>query len=315
MNKRVIGWIAGFSFVLILVGGVTAWCRGRVHDATGQVRVGAVTRTYLLHVPARYDKAKSMPLVLVFHGGGGRGANMPRFTGFDKLADSEGFIAVYPDGIDHHWNDGRENDDPAVDDVAFVSALLDQLESSYNIDRKRIFATGISNGGFFSQRLACDLSNRIAAVASVAATMPAELMKRAAPSRPVSVMLIDGTADPLVPYEGGTVGAELGGVGRGGTAASAPDTIAFWARRDRCSAKPVVEDLPDRDPADGVRVRRETHAGGADGTEVVLYTVEGGGHTWPGGVQYLPKRLIGKTSHDIDATEVIWEFFARHPMT
>ncbi|HVO79359.1 MAG TPA: PHB depolymerase family esterase [Terriglobales bacterium] len=274
-------------------------------DNRGTIVVSGTTRTYLLHVPASLNQAKPAPLVLVFHGGGGHARNMPRFTKFDRLADEQGFIVAYPEGLNKHWSDSRGLS-PA-DDVGFVRALIAELERSQNVDPKRVYATGISNGGFFSQRLACDLADKVAAAASVAATMPEPLVPMCKPARPVSVMFMQGTEDPLVHIDGGKVARTHG------RSVSLAAAASFWRNRDHTSSTPVSADLPDT-AHDGTRVHRDVYGGGKDGTEVVVYTIEGGGHTWPGGMQYLPVFLVGKASKNLDATRTIWEFFARHSL-
>jgi polyhydroxybutyrate depolymerase len=273
------------------------------NDRKFEVSVGGVTRTYLLYAPDSISKAHPEPLLLVFHGGGGHDYNMPRFTGFDDLAESRGFVVAYPDSLNRHWNDGRELS-PA-DDVGFVRALIAQVERSYPVDPTRVYATGISNGGFFSQRLACDLSDKISAVASVAATMPEPLVPICRPSQPVSIMFIQGTNDPLVHINGGAVART------NGRNISLADSVKFWLRHDEIHSRPESTELPSHD-TNGTTVHRDVYAGGKEHTEVVVYTIEGGGHTWPGGPQYLPAFLVGKVNHDIDASVVIWDFLSRH---
>src|SRR5437660_10240743 len=254
---------------------------------TEKIQVGGTVRTYLLHVPASYEKGKPLPLLLVFHGGRTRAQNMVSYTGMSDLADREGFIVVYPGGTDKFWNDGRKNA-PQADDVGFIRTLIDHLEKTLSIDHHRIYATGISNGGMFTQRLACELSSTIAAIASVAASMPEDFAVQCKPSAPISVLMIHSTEDPLVPYRGGEL--SVGSVGIGGRVLPVADTIKSWVAHDRCSTKPVTELMPDKDTQDGTRVRREAYSQCIAGTDVVLYTVEGGGHTWPGSNQYLPER-------------------------
>ena len=272
-------------------------------DQKREMNVDGTKRQYLLYVPKAATKDHPLPLLLVFHGGGGHDYNMPRFTGFDKIAEARGFIVAYPESVNRSWNDTR-NLSPA-DDVGFVRALISELERSYAIDAGRIYATGISNGGFFSQRLACDLSDRITAVASVAATMPETLVPVCHPSRPLSVMFMHGTDDPLVHIEGGNI---LRNRGRNIPLA---DAVRFWLNFNQITQQAQPSDLPHLDP-NGTSVHREVYGGGKQNTEVVVYTVKGGGHTWPGGEQYLPAFLVGKVNHDIDASEVIWEFFSQH---
>ncbi len=282
-----------------------------IGDSQGTLQVGNVQRTYYLHVPASYDAAKPTPLVLAFHGGGGTGKGMVALTGFSTLSDQKGFIVAYPDAIDKHWNDGRVVN-PTVDDVTFVSGLVEHLAGTLNIDRKRVYATGISNGGIFSNKLGCELSGQLAAIGPVAGTLAENDAAHCAPKQPVSVIAFHGTDDPLVPFNGGTVrSSDIGGIG--GNVLSASDTAAHWAKFDGCTGTPALSDLPDADTRDGTRVQRVTLGSCQGGNEVVLYMITGGGHTWPGGLQYLPALVIGRTSRDIDATQLIWEFFAGHP--
>lgn len=289
--------------VVIAVGSALAARRPPKDDETDKISVGGTERSYILHVPESLPAGKSVPLVLVFHGGGGHAATMPKFTGFDQQADRAGFIVAYPEGLNTHWSDTRGLS-PA-DDVGFIRALVAEVERSHSIDPKRVYATGISNGGFFSNRLACDLTDKIAAIASVAATMPETLMPVCKPSRPISVMFIHGTKDPLVPIEGGAVAHTHG------MAVSLQQASEFWRSHDMTSPKAVIENLPDT-AHDGTSVHRESYGGGKQGTEVVVYTIANGGHTWPGGPQYLPSLLVGKASRNLDATSVIWEFFSKH---
>jgi polyhydroxybutyrate depolymerase len=272
------------------------------------IEVENTRRTFWLHVPPTYAKTKSIPLVLVFHGGEGQPQQIERHTGFSDLADREGFIVAYPEGIDKHWNDGRENA-PRVNDVAFVTALIEDVARSFNVDRKRIYATGISNGGMFSQRLGCELSGTIAAIASVAATMPDALRARCNPSRPISVLMIHGTDDPLIPYRGGAMARGT----MGGNVLSAPDAIRFWVAHNKCAPTPATLELGfDRDPKDGTRVEGESYDHCTANVEVELVTVVGGGHTLPGSRQSLPERLVGRTSTEINGADKIWHFFKRH---
>lgn len=270
-------------------------------------------RTYRVYVPSTYDRTKRPPLLIALHGGLGTGDRMVELTlgGFNRIAEREGPLAVYPDGVERHWNDGRKEvkyraHREKVDDVGFISALIDELLSRYEIDRKRVYVTGISNGGLMAFRLACEIPENIAAIAPMTASLQVELGD-AKPPLPVPVLIINGTADPLVPWEGGDIGPPGKRLGQ---VLSTMDTVRFWVRRNGCQSEPTKTILPDKEPKDGTRVIVETYAGRA--AEVVLYTIEGGGHTWPSGWQYMPERAIGKTSRDVDACEAIWEFFKKH---
>lgn len=238
-------------------------------------------------------------------------------SGFDRLADDSGFLAVYPDGIDKSWNDGRGGDTRAgalgVDDVGFVSSLIDRLVADENVDPARIFATGMSNGAMFTEDLGCRLSAKLAAIAPVAGTLPAADAPDCAPTHPLPVLEIHGTADPVVPYQGGVVRVTSGNLGGSGSSPvlSTDATQQLWRAKNGCG-QPDTANLPSRTD-DGTSVTTYT-AACAGGTSVVLYSVTGGGHSWPGGQQYLPAALIGPVSHQFDATETIWRFFAAvHP--
>jgi polyhydroxybutyrate depolymerase len=266
-------------------------------------------RTYILFTPDIRPPAGGLPLVVALHGGGGTAQQMMGFSRFNAIAAREGFAVAYPQGTGRRWNDGRVfrgRSETESDDVAFVRGVVaDIARKGTLLDRKRIFAAGISNGGFMSFRLACDAADLFAAVAPVTATMPADLGPRCNPGAPVAVLVINGTADPLVPYAGGQVRALFS---LRGEIWSTERTVEFWAERNRCAAPPDVRALADRDSGDGSRVVEVAYTRCA-GPRVRLLRIEGGGHTWPGGAQYLPSAWIGTTNRDIDGTEVIWNFF------
>ena len=281
---------------------------GVTGDFTKTVSVSGVTRTYLLHVPASYSGKAAAAVVLLLHGGNGSAATVSGVTGgFSDLADRSGFIAVYPDAVGGNWDDGRETITVHTNDVSFVAALLDALAVDYNVDTKRIYASGISNGGMMTHRLACDLSSRIAAVATVAANIPSAITALCSPAHAMPVVMFSGTADPLMPYTGGTV---VSGVG--GAVLSAPDTAAFWVQKNQVSTTPQTGTLADTDPTDGTTTDLFDYGGAASVGEVVLFRINNGGHTWPGGTQYLPALVVGKVSKDFSANDVMWAFFARH---
>ncbi len=278
-------------------------------DTTGTLQSGGLTRSYELHVPAGPSR-QPRPLLIALNGRGGTGHQFSDLTNFDALADSQGFIAVYPDGYEKSWADGRGGtpaDKAGVDDVAFINRLIEVISDQLEVDPKRIYATGISNGGHMSQRLACALSDRIAAVAVVAATMGERLARGCKPGQPVSMLLMHGTNDPLSPYQGGDEGGDRGVV------LSAEATLTQWVKLDTCRPEPTITALPDT-ANDGTQVNRWVYNGCSGGSEVTFYRIEGGGHAWPGQaayLQYLPERIIGKVSRDIEATNVIWSFLSR----
>jgi polyhydroxybutyrate depolymerase len=214
---------------------------------------------------------------------------------------------VYPDGYDKSWADGRgasPADRRHIDDVGFLAALAVKLQNDYGVAPGHVFATGLSNGGFMSNRLACDRADVFAAIAPVAGTLGVGVACK--PSQPVSVLEAHGTADPLVPFNGGEVR------GRGGVSHSISVTsmVSQWRSVDGCQGDPVAQELPDA--KDGTRVLRLDSTACTAGTEVVLYQINKGGHTWPGGKQYLPTPVIGTTTRAFDGSEVIAQFFLAH---
>jgi polyhydroxybutyrate depolymerase len=267
---------------------------------------GAFNRTYLAYVPAKTDTSAALPLVIALHGGGGSGAGMRSLTGLDAAADANGFVVAYPDGYATSWADGRATTDAevaGVDDVAFASALIDDIAARTPVDRSRVYVTGISNGGMMSLRLACQLSEKIAAAAPVAANMPVNLSTACAPSRPVPTMFIHGDLDPLMPRNGGVIP-----LGAGGSVSSTAASVAFWNDRNGCASAPTETSVIDP-VADNTSITLTRYAGCTGGGENRFYDVVGGGHTWPSGVQYQPVVIIGRTSGDIDANQEIWRFF------
>jgi polyhydroxybutyrate depolymerase len=281
---------------------------------------GGLKRVFKIYIPSTSDSLNHPPLVIVLHGRGGTGSSMILVTrsGFNKLADRDGFIVVYPDGIELNWNDGRIDEEARdrahrenIDDVGFISTLIDTMISDYNINPGQVYVTGISNGAIMAYRLACELSNKITAIAPVDGNIPVPLLSGCNPERPLSVLAINNTNDPLVPYNGGDIYGHLRKVNLG-KVLSAEQSVRFWVEHNKCTTSPVITKEPDTDPNDGTNVTVMAYLNGKEKTEVILYTIEGGGHTWPGGFQYLPVWLIGKTSRDIDANEVIWSFFKRH---
>ena len=287
--------------------------QGRAEQRT--VRSQGIDRTYRLYTPASYDADTAQPLVIVFHGGHGTGSELGNRIGMDEIADREAFLTSFPDAAgDRHWNDGRPTTKSGVDDKAFVRAMIDDIKRYRNIDTDRVYVAGISNGGSFVARLACELSDQFAAYAQVASTMSVELASSCKPSVPVSIMMINGTDDPLVRWEGGEL-RKSGKMGKGGKVIGVEQAINFWASHDKCNNPPDRTMLDDRDLTDGTRVKKEQYKKCLAHTEVVLLEVEGGGHTWPGSTEIKRiKRIVGNTSYDINASEELWKFFSRHSL-
>lgn len=265
---------------------------------------GGVERSYRIYIPASYeDGDEAVPLIIVMHGAGGTGAGIESFSGFNELSEQEGFIVIYPNGIDNVWADGRDGD-PRVgvqDDVAYLSRVIDFLVRSLPIDPARVYATGHSMGGFMAFRLACEIPERIAAIAPVAATFPNYLRDECIESPPVPMVMVHGTDDNIVPWAGVPIAYF-----------SAGQSLGFWAVHNECNTREGISALENIDPDDGTFVLYEGYTDCANDADVQLYGVYHGGHTWPGhpiGVSF----DLGLTSADLDATAVIWEFFSEHP--
>jgi polyhydroxybutyrate depolymerase len=291
--------LIGLPVVIVLIEALSFYSANRDN---GSFVSSGEKREYLLYIPKSYDPIRPTPLVISMHAAGLWGAAQRETSLWDSLADREGFIVVYPSGVGGKgvriWR--AEPGAGLAKDVRFISELIDTLQASYNIDSTRIFANGLSNGGGMSFVLSCTLSDRIAAVGMVAAaqTLPWRWCKD---NRAVPMIAFHGTADPEVPYDGGSTWVTPRPF------PSTPRWAANWARRNRCGANPL-------DSAITADVIRRTYTSCAGEASVVLYTVQGGGHTWPGG-KPLPEWFVGRTTHSIDATSLMWAFFNAHPLT
>ncbi len=271
---------------------------------------GGRERSGMLYIPASYKASEPTPLVVGYHGGFAEGENQDKLTHMSQIADKENFIIVYPDGVNRHWNDGRskaiENGEN-VDDVQFTKDLIAAVSSRVNIDAKRIYATGISNGGMMTYRVAREMTSVFAAVATVSSATPVEQQSMQNPSSPIPVLIMQGTEDPLIPFNGGEMAFHIG------TAVPTRDTIAYWVKVNKANATAASSQLPDTDPNDGTTITHDSYSStGAGSAPVEVYIVNGGGHTWAGGNQYARESAIGKTSHDVDASQLIWDFFKNY---
>ncbi|MCX5770435.1 MAG: esterase [Candidatus Hydrogenedentes bacterium] len=262
--------------------------------ASQSITVDGVKRTYQLHVPPSVS-TDPIPLVVALHPLLLNGCQMQQMTGFDDIADREGFAVAYPDGIGRRWdvlsNGGR--------DVRFISALIDELIRQYNFDPARVYAAGASNGAMMCHQLACCIPDRLAAIAAVMGTPAQTVLDQCQCEKPMPVLIIHGTNDPILPYNGEPGQSSL---------VSAPAAAAFWAARNGCSGDPSVTRMPDTDPSDGTTIDLIRYPCPDDGP-VLFYRVNGGGHTWPGHQAVFPEWITGRISRDMDASEVVWEFF------
>lgn len=278
------------------------------------IRHGGLLRSYHVHRPADGRGASPRPLLFVLHGGNGTdAATMARRTGFNAIAGRDGALVVYPAGVDGQWNDGRGRtfrraaDNSGIDDVGFIGAVTDALVASGEADPARVYVTGFSNGGMMTQRLGIELGDRFAAIASVIANIPVPIAGQP-PRRPLPVLVMNGTADPLVPYDGGPVRV-LGG--SYGEVTSTDRTIAVWTTAAGLGAPSRTDTLPDRDPRDGCRVEVTTWSRSGTAAEVVLVTLRGGGHNIPGVDTPDRPRLVGPKCMEINGPEMTWEFLRR----
>ncbi len=267
------------------------------------IDVNGVSRSYLLYVPPG-QSGKRLPAFILMHGSGSTDERQETYSNFDAFAQAHGLVVMYPQGIDKHWNDGRViGHESAADDIGFMKAMLAEVTAQGLIDPKRVYAAGISNGGFMAQHMACVMPDALAGIAVVAATQPVDA---ACPSaRPMPVIFFHGTADKFVPFNGGPIAPQFGDRG---TAMSNAEAVAVWQKRNGCGAANRTQ-LPAKDAGDSMPVTVETYSCPAGrGLENVI--VQGGGHTWPGAHQRaLVTMILGPVSDDIDANATMWSFF------
>jgi polyhydroxybutyrate depolymerase len=293
------------------------------------ITVGDVDRHYVVHLPKGYDEQQHYPVVVLLHGENQEADDMERLTRFNELADKNSIIAVYPSALHGRWNFGAVEPRPAyrrgpygrrgyprypgpppqqqderrrqgrADDIDFFQSMLDKLARKYSLDTSRVYFAGLSDGGFMAIKIGCGLSDRVAAIATVGAAMPKTMV--CVPDRPLPVIMINGTSDPVVKYDGG-----VGKNGRVPTI-SVEDTAKEFAKLNRCAEKPSHSKLPEHEKG-GMETKVDIYDGCQANAQVALYSVKGGGNTWPGGEQYEAEKTVGKTSQDLIANEVIWNF-------
>lgn len=266
-------------------------------------------RSYYVYVPRALQGSGGHSAVMVLHGGMGSGEGIAGTTGMTGAADQAGFVAIFPNAAGSQWNDGRATTRSSTDDVGFVRAVIADAAARFGVDSSRVFATGLSNGGLMTQRLACDAAGSFRAFGVVVANMPADLRGSCSPSRPVPMMFFNGTDDNLMPYGGGSI-RSAPGRGAGGEVLSYAQTKDFWASMNGCSGSTGEVAVPDR-ANDGTEVSVEQFRSCRGGAELTFYTVAGGGHTWPGSAGGR-SRLAGTATQDISATSELVRFFGRY---
>lgn len=259
---------------------------------------GGIYRSYRLYVPAAYNGSSARPLIINMHGYTSNASAQQLYSNFMPIADTANFLMVYPQGTMYggqpFWNAGISP--TLVDDKGFMDHLIDSLKLSYNIDLNAVYATGMSNGGYMSQTLACELSNRITAIASVTGAMFAtQYGANCHATRPVPMMQIHGTADGTVPYNGNSTSMPIDSV------------VKHWVRKNGCNPTPTFSNVPNTNTADGCTAEHYVYSNGNSGSSVELYKVIGGAHTWPGA-----PFTVGVTNQDFSASKEIWRFFRKY---
>ncbi|ANP47680.1 alpha/beta hydrolase family esterase [Candidatus Viadribacter manganicus] len=280
------------------------------------------SRSWIVYAPPTYDPAQPASVVVLLHGRPGNSGGMASMTGMNAVAENHNFIVVYPDGIDNEWNaqfdisardislTGRRSTLPQ-DDVGFLQTLMDDVAVDFNIDRTRLYLGGFSNGGFMSYRMACSAGGTFAAFAPVSGNLYSELSQVCSRSPPTPILIMNGTADPSVPYEGVLVAnREMGDPIR--ISYGIQDTVAMFARRNGCSLSGESTTYAEGGQSPGTQVVRFIPRDCTSGADVVLYMINGGGHTWPGHPR--PQAELGDVNMDMDAGEILWEFFSRHTL-
>jgi polyhydroxybutyrate depolymerase len=284
---------AGVLFIHFLLAPVTLQA-GTFRDTTLTLR--GQDRTFRMFVPTLLEE--SIPVVFVTH--------------FDRIAEANHFIAIFPEAFAGNWNDGRENEMAQsyrqdIDDVAFVDKILEKVKTEYPIDLNRIYAAGFSNGAIFCHYLAARRSTLFAAIAPVSGQLAFPFSKKFRPKDSVSVLEIHGTSDPVVPYNGGRITDD------GGEVIGVEATVEYWSRADGCKSRYLQLPMADLNPNDDCYPDKFLWADGRHDTDVVLCRVVGGGHTWPGSTLPFYFFFLGNVCLDFNASQMIWDFFRSHP--
>ena len=285
------------TVILLIVGFVFSSSAQQTINAS--ITHDGMERDYIIYVPEIYDGSTAVPLVLNFHGFGSSASQQMFYGDFRDIADTEGFLLVHPEGTtfigNQFWNVGFPGISSTIDDVGFTEALIDELATLYTIDLDRVYATGMSNGGFMSFLLACQLSEKIAAVASVTGSMTQDTFDDCNAQLPTPVLQIHGTEDDVVSYNENNLSLPI------------PDVISYWVDHNNCETTPTTTTLPDVDVSDGSTIEYSVYEDGDNGITTEHMKVIGGGHTWPGSVLN-----TAGTNQDIDASMEIWLFFSRY---
>jgi polyhydroxybutyrate depolymerase len=295
MNKKNI--VSTAALILILTGAYFIFFNNNPADTgkNSSVSFGGLNRTYILHIPANYDPHRSYPLMVVFHGSGGTGAEMEHTSDFDAVADQNGFFVAYLDSVGAKWVMTGANND-----ITYSEKLIQTIENAYPIDQKRVYISGFSQGGGMVEQLACNFTANLAGAADVSENLNPASESGCLPSQPIKFILFHGTADPISPYNGGPSAIS------GGTTYSAEQTAQFWAKNDGCASVPTTAQIADKlNDGSTVTDNKQVWSGCKGNTNVVFYTIKGGGHTWPG--NFSGAMTYGPTSENLNASQIIWQ--------
>lgn len=277
----------------------------------GTLNYQNLERRYALHIPTTYDGTQETPLVVFLHGGGGNITSAQNFTLFNRVSDENGFLVLYPQGsyesIENSfvWADGRglPPDNQGIDDVGFINELVATIKTEYNINAKKVYICGFSNGSFLTQKIAFENNSQFAAMATLGGTMHQSFFDMGNPNRTIPMMYLFGTEDHLVPYNGGFVSnnpdlAPVVGI---------EDAVNFWVTNNQCQTTLPVVEFANINTDDNSTVTVFEYTDGIDGAKVIFYKINGGGHTWPG--VSIPNESLGVVNLDILASEELWKFF------
>ena len=280
---------------------------------TNKVNWGCLDRKYISYIPSNLPKDKPVPLVICLHGFTMTADDMLEYTrgNLNKYAKRDGAIVLYPEAMHTHWNEiagGTYEKTQGVDDIGYISFLIDKFIKEHNADPKRVYVTGMSNGGEMTYSLACVIPEKLKAVAPIVSNMGVEMIEKYPAGKPMPILITNGTGDPIVPWNGGKV---MDGDNVLGNLVSADESVEYWVKRNGADQNQATETLPDKDPNDGCTVVRKSHKNEKNGAEVILYEIVNGGHSIPGGNDQ-KSRKNNLQNMDIDTMEIIWNFFMRH---